>query len=105
MGIGANFALKNYVKNSKAYTKVAGDLTKAQGLNVALAIENDSLTLSTLNSDNKANGLQSKNNQLQSKLDTLIKYNKVCYQRVLEFKGVLRRKSWVFVEIPCSKVE
>jgi esterase/lipase len=102
--LGVRFALKQLVKNSKDYQETSDSLVKANLKIIQLNYLSDSLNVASLNFENKARALDNKNNQLQAKLDSFTKYNKVCYQKVLETKGFLKKKTWVFAEIPCSKI-
>ena len=105
IGYGVKYALKKWIINSKPYTEVSEELKTTKSDLINARFRGDSLNVASLNFENKARALENKNNQLQAKLDSFTKYNKVCYQKVLETKGFLKKKTWVFAEIPCSKIK
>jgi hypothetical protein len=104
IGIGAKFVRKKIVINSKEFIAEQTANIDCNAKLIPALFKVDSLHLVNLNYSLQEIALKTQKDKLQAKVDTFTKYNKACYQKVLESKGFLKKKTWVFVEIPCSKI-
>jgi hypothetical protein len=63
----------------------------------------DSLKQALEIKDSKLNGINLKLNRTQAKLDTVIKYNRICFERIVTYerKGLKKIRNERIVEIAC----
>ena len=109
MYVGVTVAKKKITKNHELYKDEVKKVAECDSIKIYFEHQyykelnlSDSLTVKATNLINEGYAKDDRIKGLESKISGYKKFNKVCYQKVLERKGL--KRTWIYVEVPCERV-